>query len=88
MSLVELLGYAASAGVVLSFAMKSVVRLRTVSIIGSGLYVLYGVVIGAWPVVVTNAVVVLLNTANLHRDLRGTGRPEVTAAASTQPGAR
>lgn len=75
MSPIELLGYAASAGVVLSFAMKSVVRLRTVSVVGSGLYVAYGVIIGAWPVVVTNAVVVALNAANLWRELRPAPRP-------------
>lgn len=69
MTWIDILGGAAAAGVVASFAMRSVVKLRIASLIGSSLYVGYGVAIGSWPVAVTNAVVVLVNGVNLSRDV-------------------
>ena len=69
MTWVEILGYAASALVVASFAMRSVVRLRTVSLVGSVTFAVYGLLIGAVPVVITNAAAALLNAWNLRREL-------------------
>ena len=50
MNWVEVVGYVASALVALSFAMRSVVKLRTVSLVGSAIFAVYGALIGAWPV--------------------------------------
>ncbi|AKT50731.1 GNAT family N-acetyltransferase [Arsenicicoccus sp. oral taxon 190] len=65
----ELIGYVASALIVLSLAMSSVVRLRVISFVGSVTFVVYGLLIGAWPVVVTNAAIALINVWYLRKEL-------------------
>jgi GNAT superfamily N-acetyltransferase len=67
----ELIGYLASALVVLSLAMTSVVRLRTISLAGSVTFVVYGVLIGAVPIVITNVAIAVLNLWFLSRELGG-----------------
>lgn len=67
----ELVGYLASALVVASLAMTSVVRLRTISLAGSVTFVVYGSLIGSVPIIVTNASIALLNVWFLSRELGG-----------------
>jgi hypothetical protein len=67
----ELVGYAASALVVASLAMTSVVRLRTISLLGSITFVAYGALIGSIPIVVTNTAIAALNLWFLSRELGG-----------------
>jgi hypothetical protein len=75
LSPVELIGYVASALVVASLAMTSVVRLRIVSLVGSLVFVVYGLLLPSIPIILTNAAVALLNIWFLrkefspHRDL-------------------
>ena len=71
LSPVELIGYLASALVVASLAMTSVVRLRTISLVGSVTFVVYGVLIGSIPIVITNAAIAVLNVYFLRRELGG-----------------
>ncbi len=66
--MIELIGYLASALIVLSFAMKSVVRLRIVSFIGCIAFVIYGSLIGAIPVVISNAIIAVLNAWYLYQE--------------------
>jgi len=68
---VELVGYAASALVVVSLAMTSVVRLRVISLVGSLTFVAYGVLIGSIPILITNAAIAGLNVWFLRRELGG-----------------
>lgn len=68
--MVELIGYLASALIVLSLAMTSVVRLRAISLIGSVTFVVYGVLIGSIPVIITNAAIAGLNVWFLWKELR------------------
>jgi hypothetical protein len=68
---VELVGYAASALVVASLAMTSVVRLRTISLAGSITFVAYGLLIGSIPIVLTNASIAGLNVWFLAREFGG-----------------
>lgn len=70
LNVVELIGYLASALVVASFAMKSVVRLRIVSLIGSVVFVVYGVMLGSIPLIITNIAAAGLNLWNLRREFR------------------
>ena len=79
MNWVELIGYVASALVAVSFMMKSLVRLRWVSLIGSVIFALYGVLIGAWPVVITNSIVVIANAVRLRKEF-GAGSVKVHIA--------
>jgi hypothetical protein len=67
----ELIGYAASALVVVSLAMTSVVRLRAISLAGSVAFVVYGVLIESVPIVGTNAAIAVLNVWFLRAELGG-----------------
>ena len=69
-SVVEVIGYLASALIVLSLAMTSVVRLRVISLIGSVTFVVYGALIGSTPVIITNAAIAALNVWFLSKELR------------------
>lgn len=69
MNFIDVLGYVASVLVVVSLAMKSVVKLRTLSLVGGIVFTVYGVLIGSWPVAVTNAAVALVNIWHLRREL-------------------
>jgi hypothetical protein len=65
----EIVGYVASALVVVSLTMTSVVRLRTISLGGSIAFVAYGVLLGSVPIVVTNAAVAVINIWFLRAEL-------------------
>lgn len=82
-SVVELIGYLASALIVVSLAMTSVVRLRIISFIGSVTFVVYGLLIGAWPIVVSNAIIAGINVWYLRKELTRTdlGASPVAAQA-------
>jgi hypothetical protein len=67
----ELVGYLASALVVTSLAMTSVVRLRLISLAGSTTFTVYGFLIGSVPIVITNTSIACLNVWFLSRELGG-----------------
>lgn len=68
LSPVELIGYLASALVVASLAMTSVVRLRIVSLAGSLVFVAYGALLPSIPIILTNAAVAGLNIWFLRKE--------------------
>lgn len=53
-----LIGYAGSALVVASLAMRSILKLRVIGLAGAITFVTYGYLIGAWPIVWTNLAIV------------------------------
>ena len=57
----ELLGYVASALVAISLMTSRILRLRVINLAGSLAFAIYGVLIGAYPVAVVNAFIVLIN---------------------------
>lgn len=59
--MVELLGYVASGVIVLSLTMTSILRLRLVGLVGATLFATYGVLVDAFPVVLTNVVILGLH---------------------------
>jgi hypothetical protein len=65
---VELVGYVASALVILSLTMRSVVRLRIISLCGSLTFLLYGYLIESPPVMVTNGSIALINMWFLRQE--------------------
>ncbi len=67
----ELVGYLASALVVTSLAMTSVVRLRIISLAGSITFTVYGFLIGSVPIIITNASIACINIWFLSRELGG-----------------
>lgn len=69
-SFVELVGYLASFLIVASLAMKSVVRLRVVSLLGSIVFVIYGVLLDSIPLIITNVAAAGLNIWYLRQEFR------------------
>lgn len=61
MPLIELLGYAASLFVVMSLLMSDIKKLRYVNLVGCTLFVIYGLLIGAYPVVLMNMAAACIN---------------------------
>lgn len=64
--MVDLLGFAGSSLIVLSLTMKSIIRLRIVGIAGALVFVVYGLWIGALPVVATNTVTLSIHLVRLR----------------------
>lgn len=60
---VELIGYLASAAVLISFLMKDINKLRLVNSIGCVLFIIYGFMLSpiSWPVIITNAAIIMVN---------------------------
>lgn len=67
MNMVDIMGYAASIMVAISLTMKDIVKLRVLNFIGCSLFVGYGLMIDAWPVVATNAFIACVNVYFLAR---------------------
>ena len=66
-TLIEWIGYIASAMIVVSLIMTSIVKLRIINTIGCVLFVIYGVIVGAYPVSVANGLIVIINLYNLYK---------------------
>lgn len=62
----EMVGYTASVLVAISLMMRSLHKLRIINLSGSLLFTVYGFTIGAYPVAVLNAFIVLVNLFYLH----------------------
>lgn len=65
---VELVGYLASALVVLALTMTSVVRLRMVSLAGSITFFVYGTLIDSVPIMITNGSIAMINVWFLRKE--------------------
>ncbi|MBK9210701.1 MAG: YgjV family protein [Anaerolineales bacterium] len=65
----ELIGYAGSVLVAISLMMKSLLKLRIINLIGALFFTIYGVLIGAVPVALLNALIVGVNIYFLMRML-------------------
>ncbi|MBI3168503.1 MAG: YgjV family protein [Chloroflexi bacterium] len=63
--LYELVGYTGSILVAISLMMKSLVRLRVVNLFGALVFIIYGLLIGAIPVVFLNGLILCVNVYNL-----------------------
>ena len=63
----EIIGYVGSAFVLASFLMASVVRLRVINSVGCVVSVAYGLLIHAYPTVIMNAALLLINIFFLLR---------------------
>lgn len=64
----ELLGYIASGVIVISLMMTSLLRLRIIGLVGASLFAIYGYLVDAFPVVVTNLVILGLHVFFLWRE--------------------
>lgn len=65
MSWVDFLGYAASLLVAVSLSMSSLARLRALNLLGAVAFAIYGFLVGAYPVLVVNAYIAVINVVFL-----------------------
>ena len=65
----EIVGYVASVLVAISLMMSSILRLRLINLVGSAAFVVYGALIGAYPVAVVNLLIVFINLYYLRQML-------------------
>ena len=79
----EMLGYAASVFVAVSLMMRSLVKLRVINLIGSVLFTTYGLIIGAYPVAVVNAFIVVVNIYYLQQSFKATAVSHSQIAANS-----
>ena len=59
--LTEWVGYLAMTVLLVSFMMKNVTKLRVINSIGCLFFVIYGSLISLYPIVITNAAIILIN---------------------------
>ncbi|MCW3101752.1 MAG: hypothetical protein JWO09_192 [Bacteroidetes bacterium] len=69
MNITEIIGYIGSLGILVSFLMKDINRLRIVNTIGCAFFVLYGILLNySIPVIATNAIIILINVYYLLKN--------------------
>ncbi len=68
--MVELLGYLASAILIFSLTRRSVVWLRIIGLVGATLFAIYGLLVGAVPVAITNGVIICIHSYFLWQAYR------------------
>lgn len=66
-SIIEWIGYLASVMIVISLTMTSIIKLRIVNTIGCILFVIYGMVVKAYPVAISNLTIIGINIYNLNK---------------------
>ncbi|MGL4992408.1 MAG: YgjV family protein [Paraclostridium sp.] len=69
--IIDWIGYLASIFVVISLLMTSMGKLRVVNSIGCLLFVIYGLIVKAYPVALSNFVIILINLYNLNKLRKG-----------------
>jgi len=83
--IVDLIGYVGSALVVLSFTMRRIVPLRIISMAAAVIVCAYGVLIQAWPVIITNAIIVVIHAFYLYRELTRSHEFDLVPIPSDSP---
>jgi uncharacterized protein with PQ loop repeat len=63
----DYIGYIASGVVLLSFLMRKMLFLRIVNTIGCVFFIVYGILLGEAPIIITNAAIVLINIYYLSK---------------------
>lgn len=68
--MIEAIGYLGSALIVISLLMTRILRLRVIGLMGSATFLVYGLLIGAIPIIITNLVIMAINITFLWRATR------------------
>lgn len=64
----EIFGYIGTFLVILSMIMSNIKKLRIINILGSIITVIYSVLVDAWPIVVLNSTLIIINSIHLIKD--------------------
>lgn len=86
----EIFGYIGTALIILSMMMKSINKLRIFNTSGAIISIIYSALVGAWPVVVLNACLTVINTYQLilsfvKKGKEGDGENSPTEIKDSQP---
>jgi len=65
--MIEAVGYLGSALIVVSLLMTRILRLRVIGLMGSATFLVYGVLIGSVPIIITNIVIIIINATFLWK---------------------
>ena len=69
--MIDIIGYAASLFVVLSFLIKdNLVYIRLTNLVGRALFVIYGYLINSIPVILPNSFLIIVQIVYIWRELR------------------
>lgn len=66
----DLIGYAASAFLAVSLMVTGAFKFRTINMVGQVTFIIYGVVIHAFPIIIANSVLLLINIYQLYKLLQ------------------
>lgn len=80
--IIEIIGYIGSALVVISMLMSSVIKLRIINLVGSVVSGGYAIVVGAIPLALMNACLIVINIWNLYKLMSVKTEYELSSGAS------
>ncbi len=84
-SAVEILGYIASVVVAVSLTMTNLWRLRWANLVGAIAFTVYGALLAAWPILLVNAFIVVVNVVFLTRMARASDAFELLEVSDDSP---
>jgi len=69
-TIIEAIGYAGTTATIASYSMKSILALRVTAVASSFFFIAYSVGFGAWPLLITELIILPINTYRLVELLR------------------
>jgi CRP/FNR family transcriptional regulator, cyclic AMP receptor protein len=84
-SLIEAIGYCGTLATVATYSMRSIVPLRVAGIASSLFFITYAAIMGVWPMLLSEFVILPINCWRLYQVLRtgSAAAPPANLAAST-----
>lgn len=70
---IEIFGYIGTALVVISMLMTSVTKLRIINMCGGLISLIYSLIVGAMPIALMNAILIVINFVQVMREIRARG---------------
>jgi len=71
---IELIGYFGTVATVATYSMKNIVPLRIAGIASSFCFITYAVILGIWPMLLTELIILPINCYRLYETLHAEGR--------------
>jgi hypothetical protein len=65
--MIEIWGYISMIVVLISVLMKDIKKLRMINTISCIMFVIYGIALGAYPIVIMNSLVIVINIWRLYK---------------------
>lgn len=74
-SLTDWVGYLAMILVISSFVFKDIIKLRIVNLVGAIVFITYGFMLNAWPIIATNLIIIIIQIYHLFKPKLTTNEP-------------